>query len=215
MHSPLVGPSTWRWAAEALHARGHEALIPDLREAAVSGDPRAVVRAARPPRSSEPTVVVGHSGAGFYLPSVAAELGVPVHALVFVDAGLPPCDGNATAGTGVLDKLTELARDGTLPKWSTWWDAGVMESLVPDAARRGLIEAELCEIPLALYESSIRQPAGWCDGTAGYLLSSDAYRRDAHRARSLGWPVIEELGNHLDIVNDPESIARHLVELAQ
>jgi hypothetical protein len=60
----------------------------------------------------------------------------------------------------------------------------------------------------------VSQPVGWCGTSAGFLLLSDAYRRrDADRASSLGWPVIEHLGNHLDIVNHPEALARHLVEL--
>ena len=46
------------------------------------------------------------------------------------------------------------------------------------------------------------------------MLLSEPYRQDAQRASSLGWRVIERLGTHLDIVNDPGSIARNLIELA-
>jgi uncharacterized protein len=91
VHSPLVGPATWRWVAEELRASGHDIAVPDLRGAAVSGEPLAVVGAARRLKSKASTVVVGHSGAGFFLPSIAAGLGAPVRGLVFVDAGLPPC----------------------------------------------------------------------------------------------------------------------------
>lgn len=213
LHSPLVGPATWRWVAEALRASGHHVAVPDLRRAAVSGEPLAVVRAARQPTSTDPTVLVGHSGAGFFLPSIAADLGAPARALVFADAGLPPCAGHATAGADAHERLDGLARDGILPKWSTWWGEGVMDALVPDRTRRAEIEAELPEIPLTLYEAPLSQPVGWCDTPSGYLLLSDAYRRDTDRASTLGWPVIEHLGTHLDIVNHPEPLARHLVEL--
>ena len=213
LHSPLMGPTTWRWLAEELQAGGHDITAPDLRAAAVSGEPLAVVRAALEPRAKDPTVVVGHSGAGFFLPSVAAHLAALVYGLVFVDAGLPPCAGEATLGADLLEQLRPMTRDGMLPRWSTWWGEGVMEALVPNAARRSEIEVELPEVPLAFFETSMTQPVGWCDTPAGFLLLSDAYRQDADRARSLSWPVIEDVGNHLDLVNRPESLARHILEL--
>jgi len=36
----------------------------------------------------------------------------------------------------------------------------------------------------------------------------------AERSRALGWPTVERLGGHLDIVNDPHGIARTIIELA-
>jgi hypothetical protein len=89
VHSPLVGPTTWRWVAAALSAAGHGAVVPDLRSSAVTGRPRSFVGEAvssTPSDWSKP-VVVGHSGAGFLLPSIVERLDA-VHA-VFVDAGLP------------------------------------------------------------------------------------------------------------------------------
>jgi hypothetical protein len=35
--SPLVGPATWRWVAEALTSAGHDVAVPDLRRAAMTG----------------------------------------------------------------------------------------------------------------------------------------------------------------------------------
>jgi pimeloyl-ACP methyl ester carboxylesterase len=214
VHSPLVGPATWQWVAEALQSSGHDVAVPDLREAAITGAPRAVVRAALHRTGKEPTVLVGHSGAGFLLPSIAAGLESPVRRLVFVDAGVPPCDGEATTSAEFLEQLRSLASDGTLPKWSTWWGKRVMETLVPDGSRRAVIEAEMPQVPLVLFESPTPVPVGWCEGPGAFVLLSEPYRRDANTARSLGWPVVEDLGNHLDIVNDPESVARRLVGLA-
>jgi hypothetical protein len=179
----------------------------------MSGDPHAIVTAARERASSESSVVVvGHSGAGFFVPSIAA--GLEVRRLVFVDAGLPACSGEASAGGDFVDSLRALAGDGVLPKWSTWWGDGVMEALVPHEAHRADVEAELPEIPLSLYESPIAVPPGWCSAPCGYLLLSEPYRQDATRATSLGWPVIERLGAHLDIVNDPHPMAHAIVDLA-
>jgi pimeloyl-ACP methyl ester carboxylesterase len=215
VHSPLVGPATWRWVAEALRSSGHDVTVPDLTEAAATGEPNGLIGAALPPGATEPLVIVGHSGAGFFLPSIAAGLESPARGLVFVDAGIPPAEGEATAGADFLDRLRSLATDGVLPKWSTWWGEGVMEMLVPDDAHRAEIEAEMPEIPLALYESPITVPIGWRNIPGAFMLLSEPYHQEAQSARSLGWPVIERIGAHLDIVNDPDSIARNLVELAR
>jgi hypothetical protein len=208
VHSPVVGPSTWRWVADALRAFGHDAVVPNLVDAAVTGDPRAfadaVVAAAH---SDDELVIVGHSGAGAVLPSIAAELAPNVRATVWVDAGMPPCEGSFSAGGDFLDTLRALANDGMLPVWSQWWGEGVLDALVADDRRRREIEQELPQVPLAFYEASIETPIGWCATRCAYVLLSSAYRSDASRAAALGWRVVERLGTHLDIVNDEDAIA--------
>ena len=95
--------------------------VPDLREAAITGAPHAVVRAALALTAKEPTVLVGHSGAGLFLPSIAAGLDPPVRRLVFVDAGVPPCEGEATTSAEFLEQLRALAPDSTLRGSSTFF----------------------------------------------------------------------------------------------
>jgi hypothetical protein len=215
-HSPLVGPTTWRWVAGSLVAAGHDVAVPDLRDTAVSGDPDLLIAAAAtavPPRWSTP-ILVGHSGFGSILPSVAERLGGRALRIVFVDAGLPPCEGPATASADFLDHLRGLAIDGVLPKWSTWWGEGVMEMLVPAEDRRAALDAEMPEIPLAFFESAFDVPDGWCQTRGSFLQLSEPYREDAERAHLLGWPTVDRPGGHLDIVNDEDGIARTIVELA-
>jgi hypothetical protein len=212
VHSPLVGPATWRGVAEALVSLGHRAVVPDLRDAAATGDPREFMGAARSTVSRDTRVIVGHSGAGFFLPSIAAVCQEPV-VLVFVDAGIPPCEGNATASADFIDQLRSIAVDGMLPPWSRWWDEGLMEHLVPDDDLRREIEAELPEVPLAFYETPIALPSNWCRAR-GFVLLSEGYRPDASAAASLGWPIVELLGGHLDVVNHPEAIARAVTSVA-
>lgn len=214
VHSPLVGPATWRWVADALMSSGHGVAVPDLRDAVATGQPSAVIEAALIPPVTEAPVIVGHSRAGFLLPLIAARLATPARRLLFVDAGVPPCAGEASAGADFLDRLRSIATHGVLPRWSTWWGDGAMKALVPDPGRRAEIEREMPDVPLALYESPVTMPGGWCDTLGAFLLLSEAYRQDADTASSLGWPVIERLGTHLDIVNDPEGVARSLVELS-
>ncbi|HLM28286.1 MAG TPA: hypothetical protein VK360_00060 [Acidimicrobiales bacterium] len=215
VHSPLVGPTTWRWVAAALSEAGHDAIVPDLRSSAVTGRPRSFVDEAV---SSTPSdwfkpVVVGHSGAGFLVPSIVERLDA-AHA-VFVDAGLPPDDSPATAGADIVDRLRVLAVDGTLPKWSTWWGPDAMRALIPDDTRRAQVDAELPEVPIAFYELTVELPTDWPRRSSSFLLLSEAYRADADRARSLGWSLTERLGGHLDIVSAPEAVAPLIVDLAR
>jgi hypothetical protein len=214
VHSPVVGPATWRWVADGLRRHGHVAVVPDLVESAVTGSPQRFAAAAvRAIGSGRDTVVVGHSGAGAVLPLVADRLGAALRQLVFVDAGVPPCEGTFTAGGDFLPTLRALADDGVLPPWSQWWPDGVMATLVPDDARRQEVEQELPHVPLDFYETSIEVPLGWCQRSCAYVLLSEAYRPDADRASALGWPVVERHGRHLDIVTVDEEIAAMLVEL--
>jgi hypothetical protein len=212
VHSPLVGPSTWRPVAEVLTELGHEVTLPDLRAAAQSGDPNTFVAAAQAVVSVRTDVIAGHSGAGFFLPSIASG-GRDTAQLMFVDAGIPPHDGPATPGGTFIDQLRALSSGGLLPLWSTWWGDGVMEHLVPDRSLRAEIEAELVEVPIGFYERSVELPDGWSDVPAGYVLLSETYRDDAATARALGWPTRELLGTHLDLANRPGEIARSMLEL--
>ena len=67
VHSPLVGPSTMAPLAAMLRTRGWATVVPDLRSAvsAPARFGRAVAEAA-----DSADVVVGHSGAGPFLPAV-------------------------------------------------------------------------------------------------------------------------------------------------
>jgi hypothetical protein len=115
VHSPVVGPSTWRWVADALDIAGHQASVPDLVPAAVTGDPAAFIHHAVAQCSpAADVVIVGHSGAGAVLPAIAAGLPSGPRLLVFVDAGLPPCEGTFSVGGDFLGQLRELADDGLL-----------------------------------------------------------------------------------------------------
>jgi hypothetical protein len=134
--------------------------------------------------------------------------------MIFVDAALPPCEGRHSAGGDFLDALRQLATDGMLPPWPRWWGSDVMRTLVPDEQRRRAIESELPTVPLAFFETRLTSPAGWCAERGAYVLLSDAYRGDAERAASLGWPVVERIGGHLDIANEEEAIAEILGRLA-
>lgn len=51
------------------------------------------------------------------------------------------------------------------------------EMLVREDAHRVEIEAEMPEIPLALYESPITLPFGWCNIPGAFMLLSEPYQQ--------------------------------------
>jgi pimeloyl-ACP methyl ester carboxylesterase len=216
VHGAPAGPATWRWVAEVMTSAGHEVVVPDLRRAAMSGHPAAVVREAVAACSTDTDVVAGHSGAGLVLPAIADSLPASARPrLVFVDAAIPECEGDARLNPVVVDLLRPLAIEGVLAPGFLWSGEGGLERLITDSERRARVEAELPELPMTLFEEGLPEAAGWCEWRCDYLLLSEEMRGEAERARSLGWPVLEVLGNHLDVVNRAAEVAADLVRLTR
>ena len=210
IHSPLVGPTTWSWVANELGKYGHQVIVPSLLRAATSGSWEAcvdgVVAEAAP---GVPHVLVGHSGAGPLLPVIANQLNTS--RLVFVDASLPPTDGeSALIPEQFLGALTALAQGGLLPPWSEWFELGTMETLIPDPVRRDAILAELPRLPLSYFQGRVPMPDAWAAAPCTYVLLSEAYRHEAEQAAARGWPVVEILGSHMDVVSQPLPLAAAL-----
>jgi pimeloyl-ACP methyl ester carboxylesterase len=216
VHSPLVGPATWRWVAELLAASGHEVSVPAVCPATVSRGWQAYADAVIAQTDDEDHVVlVGHSGAGPLLPQIAARAHWSADALVFVDAGVPPEAGEAELmPTEMLADLRLLAVDGVLPAWSEWFGPGVMRELIPDDDKRTLVSAELPLLPLSYFDVSVPVPTGWATARCGFIQLSDAYAADAAAAANRGWPVLDRLGAHLDIVTRPAVIADAILTVA-
>ena len=96
--------------------------------------------------------------------------------LVFVDAAIPDCEGEARLNPDVVDLLRPLAVDGVLPPWSVWLGQGGVERLIPNREMRARVEAELPELPVALFDDPLPVPAGWCEWPWDYLLLSEDMR---------------------------------------
>jgi pimeloyl-ACP methyl ester carboxylesterase len=166
IHSPLVGPTTWSPVARELERRGREAVVPSLLGVADAAAPqwRHVPKAivATTARILNPIVLVGHSGGGLLLPTIADGLTVEVAALVFVDSFLPPAGGSLPlAPPGFIDELRALATDGVLPRWSSWFGENALRELVPDERLRAALEAEMPRLPLSYFEASVPVSHGW------------------------------------------------------
>jgi hypothetical protein len=208
VHSPLVGPLSWSAVDVELRKRGHEVHVPPLVSAATSGRWQACVDAAvGGAAEAEDQVLVGHSGAGPLLPLIAGRMDLPPQRLVFVDAMLPPEEGERSVSAGLLQHLRTIETGGHLPPWSDWFGPGVMEELIPDDYLRGTVVAELPTLPLSYFEGAIPVPTGWMRTSCRYVLLSEAYREEAEEATSRGWQVFEHLGSHLDILTRPVEIA--------
>lgn len=216
IHSPLVGPTTWKWVSEELRGMNHEVAIPVMSSASINRGWEAVVEevAAQVSGSGE-AIFVAHSGAGPILPHIVAQSGSPASSMVFVDAGVP----STTADTplmpdALLDELALNAVDGVLPPWSEWFGPGVMASLVPDSNQRSLVESELPRVPLSYLRGTVPPVQSWPTQSNGYVLLSDGYLNDAEEARRRGWSVLGLSGAHLDLITRASEVALAIVQAA-
>ncbi|MEV6115204.1 alpha/beta hydrolase [Streptomyces sp. NPDC052109] len=220
VHSPSVGPSTWRPVAEQLTAEGHRVRVPSLLRVGEGAPPfwprvvDAVRDDLRQVPGGSPVVLVVHSNAGLFLPVVRAALDHPVAGSVFVDAALPARKGpTPVASPEVLEFLRPMAVYGRLPRWTDWWDEADVAPMFPGPTVRRTVVEEQPTLPLSYYEQHIPVPDGWDDHPCSYLLFGPPYDAPAAEARARGWRVGHLPGAHLHQIVDPAGTARCLVEL--
>ncbi|ARQ68418.1 alpha/beta hydrolase [Streptomyces marincola] len=221
LHSPSVGPSTWRPVARHLAATGHRVRVPSLLRAGVGAPPfwprvvEAVRDDLRQVPADSPVTLVAHSNAGLFLPVIRAGLDHPPGGAVFVDAALPARTGPSPVATPeVLAFLRPMAVNGRLPRWTDWWDEADIAPMFPDPEVRRTVVEEQPTLPLAYYEQHIPVPDGWDGHPCSYVLFSPPYGGLAAEARARGWRVAHLPGTHLHQLVDPAGTARHLVDLA-
>lgn len=211
LHSPLVGPGTWKPVAEALRAKGHRAATPDLRLSALEPPyyPALAERIAAAGQGGD--IVVAHSGAGALAGAARAPLGV-----VFVDALLPHPGRPwlSTVAPQMADQLAASAAEGLLPSWNTWLPEGALERLLPDPAVREAFLAELEPTPLAYFQEDAPRWPGVDTARAAYLQLSEAYAAEATQAAGAGSHVVRLPGHHLSMLTDAGMMAEALVMLA-
>lgn len=212
VHSPLVGPSTWRPAARRLVRMTGiaEVRVPDLTAISGAGPPywESFVEHALASVSDveENVVVVGHSGAGVYLPLIAHRLGNRFGCLLFVDAPVPPRNGVHRTAAEMMTLLDEQTEGGILRKWWDWWPADALSAAIPDPGLQETLRAEMPRVPRALYDEAVPIPDGWTDWPCAYIKLSAAYDADAYEAMQRGWPSIAVDGHHLTLVTEPDRV---------
>ncbi|WP_406432445.1 alpha/beta hydrolase [Streptomyces sp. NBC_00631] len=221
VHSPSVGPSTWRPVAEHLTAAGHQVRVPSLLHIGAGAPPfwPRVVDAVRDdlrqvPADSPVTLVV-HSNAGLFLPVIRSGLDQPVAGSIFVDAALPARIGPTPVATPeLLEFLSPMAVNGRLPRWTDWWEEADVAPMFSDPVVRRTVTEEQPTLPLSYYEQHIPTPRAWDDHPCSYLLFGPPYDDLAAEARQRGWRVAHLPGAHLHQIVDPAGTARHLVAFA-
>lgn len=220
MHSPSVSPATWQGVADRLRDTGVDVRVPSFIGVCDGPTPywpqvvqRAVDAIGSDPR---PVVIVPHSNAGLFVPHVVDRLGERAAACVFVDATLPPAEGECVVVPAeFLPFLRAKVVDGILPRWSDWWEEEEVASLYPNQETRSALTAEEPRLPLAYYEQTIPVPAGWDKRPCAYLWFGQAYDATAKQAGERGW-ILEHLGGtHLHMVIDPTAVAERLGTLVE
>jgi len=219
LHSPLLGPLAWQEVAGELRRRGHAADAPawpplsSLAEDYYEGLAAGLANALAP--GGDGLVLAAHSGAGALMPALAARLGERVAGVVYVDAILPHPGRSwfATAPADMRERLRAGAQMGELPSWDEWWPPGALERLVPDAARRGALIAELEPLPIGYFEEPA--PPATLDAPSAYLQLSGAYDDEGKAAGRYGWPLVRLPLHHLAMLTNPQPVAAALESLAQ
>ena len=166
--------------------------------------------------SATDVVIVAHSGAVGFVPSLAETLGERMVGMVLVDSGMP-YPGRSwfdTASAGLAAHVRALARDGELPPWDSWFGPDVVASLLPDPIALGAFRAELPRLPLAYFEAIAPNLVGWEKVPAAYLQLSEAYAVDASAAERRGWTVRREPLHHLAMLSHPDTVASAVADLA-
>ncbi len=217
IHSPLVSPFTWQATAAALAQRGHAARVPELRDTPGAGPywrqhTAAAAQGLAAPRTA-PLVLVAHSGAGALLPSIGLALGGPLAAYLLVDAGWPAGGQSRLQSFGPdgVDAFRAfLVAGGRFPNWQS----DELAAILPDAAVRAQVVAELRPRGLDYWEEPLPVVPGWPDAPVGYLRYTDTYRPEAEQAAAHGWPVRARAAGHFEMLVHPEQVADELLALA-
>jgi len=221
IHAPVLGPRSWQPVAEEISRAGNEVVVPALAGFTDGGTPYAPrlirlaadqVRAAR----RDGVVLVTHSGAGVFVPHLAAAIGGSVVA-VFADAALPSrSSGASVVDAQFLPYLREIAAEGIVPPWPLWWPEEDLSPLFPDDAAREAVCGEARPLPLEFFAERLPAlPGGWPPCPAAYVAFSQAYDREAGVARSAGWPVRDLPGGHLHMLVSPAEVAAAITGLAE
>ena len=218
LHSPLVGPATWRWVLAELAERGVPCAAPSLLDVPVDapgyweGVTVAVKRQVGD--AAEQVVLVGHSGVGPALPRIG-EAFDHVAGYVFADASLPFSGGSwLKLMPAAMQQRVAAGELSHVP--NMWTEEAIWKQVgVTDPAARATLCSEARALPVTVFAEPFEGPANWTEAPAGYLAfePNPFYVPIAEEARSRGWPVRTRPGSHFHMVVDPPAVAASLLEL--
>ena len=216
VHSPLLGPSSLARLADAATSAELPVALPDLTSIAKSANPhtdfcRIAIEAGR--ELGNPPLVVGHSGAGAFLPAIGSGIGT-VASLVFVDAVVPPVEGTHRTSPAMLKMLDSVTDGGVLRRWIDWWPEETVAGLLPNEKDRAELAADMPRLSRSFYDVDVAVPQDWSQARCVYLMLSDAYEAERRDAAERGWPTASMDADHLAPHTQPERVLCELLPLA-
>ncbi len=194
---------------------GHAIAIPDLTQASTAQPPlwealvEAAVTAGRDLGSE--VVVIGHSGAGAFLPAITHRL--RAEAIVFIDAVVPPTEGAHLRPPSLTRLLDDQVVDGMLRRWIEWWPAETIAQLLPDPEHRSRLSRDMPMVPRSFYDEAVPVPPGWSNRRCAYVRLSTAYDEEYAEAGERGWARLQLDGDHLSIFTRPTPVLSAIEEL--
>lgn len=209
IHSPLVGPSSWRPLEKTARDRGFDVRRPDLTSVAEARSPKwrlFVDLASQSASEHSEVVLIGHSGAGAMLPEIAARIGNRLQSVIFVDAIVPPIEGTHTTSQQFLTFLDEKVVGDTLPQWIDWWPPEAIDAMIPNRRDRNELRHDMPRLPRSFFDETVPVPQNWSTGPCAYLKLSPAYEREYIDVRQMGWKHSAVDGTHLSIFTDPAAV---------
>ncbi len=177
IHSPLVGPFSWRLVQKEFAKRRIDVLVPELLDQPADSLPcwqqhaRSVAAVLTHVPPNRRIILVAHSGAGPLLPAIRQALPHPIAAYVFVDAGVP------RSGLSRLDLMQlqdrswvdefhqTLLQGGRFPDWT----ADDLRDIVPDENVLNQLMAEIKPRSLAFFIEPLPTFDDWPDAPCAYL----------------------------------------------
>lgn len=216
VHSPLLGPSSWKPLADVARARGFDVVRPDLTGVVDAGPPQwqfLVETAADSTHGHDDLVVLGHSGAGALVPAVGHRLRDRLRAVVFVDAIVPPATGEHRTSEQFSRFLDDKMVDGRLLPWLDWWPPEEVSALVTSPQQLEELRSDMPRLHRSFYDAAVPVPEGWSAGGCAYLQLSPAYDDERRAATGFGWPTAVIDGTHLSIYSDPSAVLAAVEQL--
>lgn len=218
IHSPFVGPDTWREVADVMKGYGWSVALPSLAEA-FSGNgpylPRLAEAVWSAAAAGEPTVLIAHGGAGALVPSALAV--ASVDAIILVDAlvAVPGSSWRLEAPAELTERLDTFVDCGLLPEWHRWFSARLLREMLPDdEVCETFIEA-LPRVPATFLDEIIPDAADWPPQRAAYLQLSDSYVEEAGKAERAGMLVAHLPSHHLAMMTMPDEVGDALQVLLE
>ncbi|MFE9658287.1 hypothetical protein [Micromonospora sp. NPDC006431] len=210
VHSPLLTSATWDALRSHLEAAGRRVAVLDLRPLVESPSfHTAACAAAANVTHGAPTVIVGHSRAGAYLPGIADAVGSDQLDVVFLDARLPH-PGTSWVGSLPPERATwlrEMAVSGRLPTWDTWFPADSLADVLPDPEQRRQVLHGPPELSWKVVSEVLPTPGkAWDSARRIYLQLSAAYQSTAEQAVECGYLVRRMDADHLAMVTQPAMV---------